>query len=129
MTSLRWSTLVSGLVLVLSLSAGGEARAQLGVAGMTGPAWGDPFGMAYGNGIGYGFSPYGYGSYGYGFSPYGYGSSGVGYGGYGGFPMPGFDQALGLVPQTVTAFPGLSAVPGWDGPSFRAPRHRVRRRR
>jgi hypothetical protein len=117
MTSPRWSLLVSGLVLVLSLSAGGDARAQFGIAGMPGPAWGDPFGGAYGYGSGYGYSPYGYGSY------------GVGYGGFGGFPMPGFDQALGLVPQTVTAFPGLSAVPGWDGPTRSVPRQRVRRRR
>jgi len=61
--------------------------------------------VAYGNGIGYGFSPYGYGSY------------GVGYGGFGSFPMPGFAEALGVIPQTTIAVPGLSygvtAVPGW----------------
>ena len=121
MTLPRWSTLVSGLVLALSLSAGGDAQAQLGVAGMTGPAWGDPFGGAYGYGIGYGFSPYGYGSY------------GVGYGGFASFPMPGFAESAGLIPQTTIAVPGLSygltAVPGWDGPGRSIPRQRVRRRR
>jgi hypothetical protein len=121
MTSPRWSTLVSGLVLVLSLSAGGDARAQSGFDGLAGPAWGGQFGVAYGNGIGYGYSPYGYGSY------------GVGYGGFGSFPMPGFAESLGLIPQTTIAVPGLSygltSVPGWDGPRRSVPRHRVRRRR
>jgi hypothetical protein len=121
MTSPRWSTLVSSLVFVLALSAGSDARAQFGVAGMTGPAWGDPFGGAYGYGIGYGFSPYGYGPY------------GVGYGGFASFPMPGFAEALGVIPQTTIVFPSLSsgvtAVPGWDGPTRSVPRQRVRRRR
>jgi hypothetical protein len=128
MTSPRWSTLISGLVLVLSLSAGGDARAQLGFEGVAGPAWGGQFGVTYGNGFGSGFSPYGSG-----FSPYGFGSYGMGYGGFGSFPMPGFAESLGLIPQTTIAFPGLSsgitAVPGWDGPVRSVPRQRVRRRR
>ena len=70
-----------------------------------------------GYGLGYGGYGLGYGGYGYGFSPYGYGSYGVGYGGFASFPMPGFAEALGVVPQTTTALPGLSygvtAVPGW----------------
>ena len=114
MTSPRWSTLVSGFVLVLVLGSGRDARAQFGVAGMAGPAFGDPFGGA--SGYGGGFSPFGYGLYG-GFSPYGYGTYGAGYGGFASFPMPGFAEALGVVPQTTTALPGLSsgvtAVPGW----------------
>jgi hypothetical protein len=130
MIPLRGSTLVSGLVLVLALNAGGVARAQFGVAGAVGPGWGDLYGLGYGNAVGYGFSPYGYGFY--GGMGYGYGGGGYG-GGFVGFPMPGFDQSMGLVPQTVTAFPGLSygvtAVPGWDGTTWSPPRQRVRRRR
>jgi hypothetical protein len=118
MISPRWSTLASGLVLVLALGVGRNAQAQYGMAG---PAWGDPFGGASG------FSPYGYGAYG-GFSPYG-----GGYGGFTMFPMPGFAESLGAIPQTTFAFPGLfsgvTSVPGWDGPRRSVTRPRVRRRR
>jgi hypothetical protein len=121
MISPRWSTLASGLVLVLALGVGSDARAQHGVAGMAGPAWGDPFGGAYG------FSPYGYGAYG-GLSPYD-----GGYGGFTMFPMPGFAESLGVIPQTTFEFPGLfsgvTSVRGWDRPTRSVPRPRVRRRR
>ena len=120
MTSPRWSTLFSGLVLVLSL-ARRRRRGPIWLRGHGGARLGRPVRRAYGNGIGYGFSPYGYGSY------------GVGYGGFGSFPMPGFAEALGVIPQTTIALPGLSygvtAVPGWDGPGRSVARQRVRRRR
>jgi hypothetical protein len=121
MTSARWSTVVAGLVLILSLGAGGDARAQYGFEGLWGNSWGGQFGLGYGNGVAYGFSPYGYGSY------------GVGYGDFVSFPMPGFAESAGMIPQTMTAFPGFSygvtEVPGWDGPVRSFPRHRFRRRR
>jgi hypothetical protein len=121
MKSARRSILVSGLVLVLLLCAGGDARAQYGFEGLAGNPWGGPFGMAYGNSIGYGFSPYGFGSYGAGFD------------GFVGFPMPGFAESAGEIPLTMMALPGLSfgvtATPGWEGPVRSVPRHRVRRRR
>jgi hypothetical protein len=119
MTSRRWSTLVSGLVLTLALGAGGPARAQFGVSGISGYPSVSPYGLGYASGIGYGATPYDYGPYG-----------GLGYGGFGGigvFPYPGYDLASGLTPQTTTAFPSISnvvtAVPGWSGSA-----HRVRRR-
>jgi hypothetical protein len=86
-----------------------------------------------GYGLGYGGYGLGYGGYGYGFSPYDYGSYGVGYGGLASFPMPGFAESAGLIPQTTIAVPGLfygvTAVPGWDGPGRSVPRQRLRRRR
>jgi hypothetical protein len=67
--------------------------------------------------------------------PLGYGSYGAGgYGGAGsfiGFPMYGYAQSLGQVPQTATSFPSMSGaatlVPGWGGSGYGAyHRHRAR---
>jgi hypothetical protein len=139
MTSRRWSTFVSGLVLTLALASGGSARAQWGFPGNSGP-----FGLGSGIGSASGFSPYDYGSFGgqfglgsgvgsaSGFSPFNYGSfgGGLGYGGFGGIgfsPLPGYAQATGQVPQTTasyqSAYDVVTSVPGWSRST-----HRVRRR-
>jgi hypothetical protein len=149
MTSQRCRKLVSVLVFGLVLATAGSAQAQ----------WGYPLGYgSYGAG-GYGgagsfigFPMYGYAqslgqvpqttaSYGLGYgadpgySPFGYGSYGAGgYGGAGGFigfPMYGYAQSLGQVPQTTTSFPSMSGaatlVPAWGGSGHGAyHRHRAR---
>jgi hypothetical protein len=149
MTSQRWSKLISVLVFSLVLATAGSAQAQ----------WGYPLGYgSYGAG-GYGgagnfigFPMYGYAqslgqvpqttaSYGLGYggdpgySGFGYGSYGAGgYGGAGnfiGFPMYGYAQSLGQVPQTATSFSSVSGaatlVPGWGGSGYGA-YHRPRAR-
>jgi hypothetical protein len=119
MTSRRWSTLVSGLVLTLALAAGGPARAQsFGFQGIPGYPSVSQFGSGYGTGTAAGIAP-DYGSFGE-----------VGYGGLGrigAFPLPGYGLSIGRRPQTTTSFQSVSnvitTVPGWFGRS-----HRIRRR-
>jgi hypothetical protein len=120
MTSQRWSKLVSVFVFALVMGTTGSARAQWGFPG----AWGYPPASQFGPGYGaVGLSPYGYGSFG-----------GGGYAGtsnFIGFPMAGYAESLGQVPQTTTSFPSLSntvtLVPGWGGSTHSAyRRHRAR---
>lgn len=121
MTSQRWSKLVSVFVFSLVLGTAGSARAQWAYPG----TWGYPQASQFG--VGYGALP--------GYSPYGYGFYGAG--GYAdtsnfiGFPMAGYAEALGQVPQTTTTFPSFSntvtLVPGWGGSTHGVyRRHRAR---
>jgi hypothetical protein len=114
MTSQRWSTFVSGLVLTLALASGGPARAQWGFPGTYGQ-----FGQSYGTVTAFGISPYDYGSFG--------GASFGGSIGIGASQLSYFDlRNGGPKPQATTSFQSVSnvitLVPGWGGPT-----HRVRR--
>jgi hypothetical protein len=120
MTSQRWSTLVSGLVLTLALSAGSPARAQFGFQGIPGSPSVSGFGLGYESGTSYGISPFSYGSFG--------GAGFSGFGGIGTFPaLPGYRLSSGQRPQAITSYQSVSSavtlVPGWNGSA-----HRVRRR-
>jgi hypothetical protein len=115
MTSQRRNKLISVLVFGLVLATAGSARAQ-----WVYPSIG-PFGVGYGAVPG--FSPFGYGPYGAG----GY----VGPGNFIGFPMAGYAESLGQVPQTTTSFPSMSGamtlVPAWGGSGHGTyHRHRAR---
>src|ERR1700679_3593914 len=121
MTSHRWSKLVSVFVFTLALGTAGSAQAQWGFPGPWGYSPAGQFGLGYGAVPG--ISPFGYGLYGAG----GY----VGSSNFIGFPMAGYAESLGQVPQTTTSFPSLSntvtLVPGWGGSTqgvYR--RHRAR---
>ncbi len=130
MTSRRWNTLVSGLILPLTLATAGSARAQFGVVGAQGHPAISQFGEGSGSGVAFGLSPYNYAQVG-----------GVGYGAFDGYSggygtlgtFPGFGTCSGGlcgvgIPQTTASYRSVSSavsiVPGWDGPS-----RRVRRRR
>ena len=116
MTSHRFSTLVSVLVLALVLSTTGSTRAQWVVSGNSGYPPAGEFGL------GYGAVP--------GISPFGsFGAGGyLGASHFVGFPLPGYGQAIGQRPLTTTSFQAASdivtLVPAWNGS-----RHRVHRRR
>jgi len=119
MTSQRWNTLVSVLVLALVLATAGSARAQWGFPGISGQPGVSQFGLGYGSWTAYGASPYDFGSFG-----------AVGYGGLSnfiGFPLPGYDLSSGQRPQTTASFQSFSntvtLVPSWSGSA-----HRVHRR-
>ena len=58
MTSQRWNTLVSILVLALVLTTAGSARAQWGFPGISGQPGVSQFGLGYGSWTAYGTSPY-----------------------------------------------------------------------
>jgi hypothetical protein len=120
MTSQRWSTLVSGLVLTLALAAGGRAEAQFvfsgGIPGYSSAGAFDPGDGAV---IVSGLSPFNYGSF-----------AGVGFGGLGqigAFPLPGYGRSIGRRPLTTTSFQplssGITSLSGWNGRL-----HGVRRR-
>ena len=117
MTSQRWTTLVSGLVLTLALAAGSPARAQWGLPGAPDYPPVGQFGL--GSGVVQGISPFGFGSFGVG--------GHVGSFNFVGFPTPGYARAIGQRPHTTTSFQSVSdtvtLVPGWSGSG-----HRVRRR-
>jgi hypothetical protein len=120
MTSQRWKTVVSGVVLTLALAAGSPARAQFGFQGMAGSPSVSSFGLGYGTQTVYGASPFGYGSFG--------GSGYTALGGVGTFPtLPGYRLSSGQRPQTITSYQSISSaiilVPGWNGSA-----HRLRRR-
>ena len=121
MTSQRWNTLVSVLVLALVLATAGSARAQWGFPGISGQPGVSPFGLGYGSWTAYGTSPYdnGYGSFG--------GTGFVGSSNFVGFPLPGYGVSSGQVPLTTVSFPSFSnnvtLVPNWSGRA-----HRVHRR-
>ena len=120
MTSPRWSTLVSGVVLTLALAVGGPARAQFFFDGppcLPYPPVSD-FGLGFGPGTDAGIWPPGYGSF-----------AGASYGDLariGAFPLPG--PSSYAWPRTTTSFQPIystiTLLPGWNGST-----HRVRRRR
>ncbi len=119
MTSRRWNTLVSVLVLALVLATAGSARAQWGFPGIYNQAGISQVGVPYGSWPAYGGSPYGYGAF-----------AGTGYAGpsnFIGFPQPGYSLSIGQRPLTTTSFQSVSDVvtlaPSWSGSA-----HRVHRR-
>lgn len=134
MTSRRRNVLVTAIVLSLTITAAGTARAQFAVPGLAGPPAVGSFGPAYGGVVAYGLSPAWYGSFGYG-GGYGVINPGIGYGtiGYGGGgygiinPATGTGYGWGGA-QTTHSYQSMSnavgLVPGWDRPSRRLHRRR-----
>jgi hypothetical protein len=139
MTSQRWSTLVSVLVLALVLATAGSAQAQWGFPAASGYAGISDFGLGYGgpsNFVGFPFPGYGGPSNFVGFPFPGYGgpSNFVGfphpvYGGpsnFIGFPLPGYTLSTGQTPQTTASFQSFSnvvtLVPSWNGSGHRTHR-------
>ncbi len=123
MTSRRWSTLVSGLILMLALAAGGSARAQIDLDDI--PCIPYPnfsvFDLGYGLGSAEEFSPFDFGYGSFGAADYG------GFGGIGTSSLTGFGRSIGQGPQTTASF-----QPRYDAltsvPSSKVSKHRVRRR-
>jgi hypothetical protein len=107
------------LVIVLTLTTAGSARAQFGFQGIPGSPSVSRFGLGYKTGTSYGISPFDHGSFG--------GAVSGDFGGIGAFPGPGSGLSNGTRPQTTTSFQSVydvvTAVPGWSGSA-----HRVRRR-
>lgn len=119
MTSQRWNSLVSVLVLALVLVTAGSARAQWGFPGISVQPGVSQLGLGYGSFTAYGASPYALGSFG----ATGYGGSST----FVGFPLPGYAQSIGQAPLTTSSSQAVSnavtLVPSWSGSS-----HRVHRR-
>jgi hypothetical protein len=117
MTSLRWITIVSGLLFVLVLTTGDSARAQWGLSGTSGFASAGQFGLGYGAVPA--ISPVGYGPWGAG--------DWFGTSNFIGFPQPGYAESIGQWPLTTTSFQTVSEtvslVPAWS-----ASPHRIHRR-
>ena len=106
MTSPRWNTLVSGVVLTLALAVGGPAQAQRIFDGMPSiPSSFDlesSFCVGDGSGVGLSFFNNGYSSF--GLTGYGYS------GGMRGFPLPGYGFSNREWPQTTTSFQADSST-------------------